>query len=164
MTTDTATPKPTGRRSNRVVFDADVTLDLPIDRVWAELIDWSGHGRWIPMTRVEVDPQDPNRFIAWSGIGRLALEDRMHATDLAFDGSRGTCHVDKLGPVLVGFAELTVTVAEGATAGSTPRTRVQWHEDVMVPYVPKFLTPVVAKASGLLFSVALKRLRRTAPR
>ena len=169
MTTDTATPNAARRRSNRVVFDADVTLDMPIDRVWAELVDWGGHGRWIPMTRVEVDPQDPNRFIAWSGIGRLALEDRMHATELSFDGSRGTCHVDKLGPVLVGFAELTVTdtTGSGATgggAGTAPRTRVQWHEDVMVPYVPKFLTPVVAKVSGLLFSVSLKRIRRTQPR
>jgi hypothetical protein len=161
MATDTTAPTQDSRRrrSNRVVFDADVTLALPIEHVWAELIDWGGHGRWIPMTRVDVDPADPNRFIAWSGVGRLALEDRMHATDIAFDGTRGTCHVDKLGPVLVGFAELTVT---RAAAGAEAATRVQWHEDVMVPYVPKFLTPVVAKASGLMFSFALKRLRRTA--
>lgn len=161
MTTSTTTPNETRRRSNRVVFDADVTLDMPIDKVWAELVDWGGHGRWIPMTRVDVDPQDPNRFIAWSGLGRIALEDRMHATEMAFDGQRGTCHVDKLGPVLVGFAELTVTAAG---TDSAPRTRVQWHEDVMVPYLPKFLSPVVAKASGLLFSIALKRLRRTQTR
>lgn len=156
----TATPQDSRRRrSNRVVFDADVTLAMPLERVWAELIDWGGHGRWIPMTRVDVDPTDPNRFIAWSGVGRLALEDRMHATNITFDGTRGTCHVEKLGPVLVGFAELTVTTAPAGTAAGT---RVQWHEDVLVPYVPKFLTPVVAKASGLLFSFALKRLRRTA--
>ena len=161
MTTSTSPAKETRRRSNRVVFDADVTLDMTVDTVWSELIDWGGHGRWIPMTRVEVDPQDPNRFIAWSGLGRLALEDRMHATEISFDGQRGTCHVDKLGPVLVGFAALTVT-AVGTDA--TPRTRVQWHEDVMVPYVPRFLTPVAARASGLLFSVALKRLRRTQTR
>jgi hypothetical protein len=140
-------------KRNRVVFDADVTLAMPIDRVWAELIDWGGHGRWIPMTRVDVDPVDPNRFVAWSGVGPLALEDRMHATQLEFDGSRGTCHVDKIGPVLHGFATLTVT-------GDANRTRVQWHEDVTVPYVPKFLTPVVAKASGMLFGFALKRLKK----
>lgn len=141
------------RKTNRVVFDADVTLAMPIEKVWAELVDWGGHGRWIPMTRVEVDPSDANRFIAWSGVGKLALEDRMHATDLQFDGQKGTCHVDKLGPVLVGFADLTVT-----SQGNS--TRVQWHEDVQVPYVPKALTPVVAKASGMLFSFALKRLAK----
>jgi hypothetical protein len=77
----------------------------------------------------------------------------MHATKLEFDGARGTCHVDKIGPVLLGFATLTVT-------GDASRTRVQWHEDVTVPYVPKFLTPVVAKASGMLFGFALKRLKK----
>lgn len=141
------------RRTNRVVFDADVTLAMPLERVWRELLDWGGHGRWIPMTRVDVDPADPNRFIAWSGLGKLALEDRMHATDIQFDGQRGTCHVDKLGPVLVGFADLTVTQAGTGT-------RVQWHEDVAVPYVPKVLTPVVAKVSGMLFAFALKRLAK----
>ena len=142
------------RRTNRVVFDADVTLAMPVERVWEELLDWGDHGRWIPMTRVDVDPTDPNRFIAWSGLGKLALEDRMHATDIQFDGQRGTCHVNKLGPVLVGFAELTVT-AQGSS------TRVQWHEDVAVPYVPKVLTPVVAKVSGMLFAFALKRLAKS---
>jgi hypothetical protein len=141
------------RPTNRVVFDADVTLNMPAERAWAQLVDWGGHGRWIPMTRVDVDPQDPNRFVAWSGLGRsrLALEDRMHATDRQFDGQRGTCRVEKLGPVLVGFAEVTVT-AEGE------RTRVLWHEDVEVPYLPKFLSPAVGKVAALLFGFSLKRM------
>ena len=157
MSTDTnAETSSTKRRrpTNQVVFDADVTLAMPADRVWAELTDWGGHGRWIPMTRVDVDPQDPNRFIAWSGLGKLALEDRMHATNLQFDGSRGTCHVEKLGPVLVGFAEVTVT-AQGDS------TRVVWHEDVAVPYLPRFLSPVVGKASALLFGFALRRMKHS---
>lgn len=143
------------RRTTRVVFDADVTIHLPIERVWAELIDWKGHARWVPMTRVDLDPADPNRFTAWSGVGKLALEDRMHATEIAFDGQRGTCHVEKLGPVLVGFADLTATAHGNAT-------RVRWHEDVSVPYLPRVLAPAVGRASGFMFKVALKRLKKYA--
>ena len=143
------------RRSTRVVFDADVTIYRPIERVWNALIDWKGHARWVPMTRVDVDANDPNRFTAWSGLGKLALEDRMLATEPSFDGQRGTCHVDKLGPVLVGFADLTVTAHGNAT-------RVRWHEDVQVPYLPRLLAPLVGRVSGLLFTVALKRLRKIA--
>jgi hypothetical protein len=143
------------KQRTRVVFDTDVVLKLPIEKAWAELIDWRGHGKWIPMTRVDVDPTDPNRFTAWSGIGKLALEDRMLATGMEFDGMRGTCHVDKLGPVLVGFAELTVT-----TQGTY--TRVKWHEEVTVPFLPGFLSPLVGATSGWFFGYALRRLAKTA--
>lgn len=144
------------RRGSRVVFDADVTLPMGVEAAWRELTDWGGHAEWIPMTKVDVDPDDPNRFIAWSGIGRrLALEDRMHATELQFDGTTGTCHVEKLGPVLVGFATLEVR-------GDDVSTRVLWHEDVHVPYLPGFLTGVVGKASAGMFAHALKRLGKTA--
>lgn len=152
----TRSPKPTGRqpRRTRVVFDADAVLALPVEQVWHELTDWGGHGRWIPMTRVDVDPSDPNRFVAWSGIGRrLALEDRMHATGITFDGQRGTCHVDKLGPVLIGIADVEVTA--GASG-----TRVLWHEEVTVPYLPKFLSGLVGKASAAFFAYSVRRIAR----
>jgi len=60
------------------------------------------------MTRVELDADDPNAFVAFSGPGPLALEDRMRAVTREFDGSVGACRVDKLGPELVGEAEFTV--------------------------------------------------------
>lgn len=153
-TASTATASRRWRPLTRVVFDAKVTLSLPAERVWQKLTDWGGHGEWIPLTRIDVDPADPNRFVAWSGFGRkLALEDRMHATGLNFDGQRGTCHVDKLGPVLVGFAEVAV---EASGSG----TQVVWHEDVTVPYLPKFLSGVVGKTAAALFASSLRRMAK----
>jgi len=153
-TSSTATSSRRWRPLTRVVFDAKVTLAMPVEQVWQKLTDWGGHGEWIPLTRIDLDPQDHNRFVAWSGFGRkLALEDRMHATDLQFDGQRGTCHVDKLGPVLVGFATVEVA-AEGSN------TRVLWHEDVTVPYLPKFLSGVVGKTAAALFASSLRRMAK----
>lgn len=141
------------RPVTRVVFDANAILDMPIDRAWQELTNWGGHGRWIPLTKVDVDAHDPNRFVAWSGFKPLALEDRMRATNLQFDGQRGTCHVEKLGPVLVGFADVTMT-AEGNCS------RVVWHEDVTVPYLPSMLAGIVGKASAAFFAWSLRRMTR----
>jgi hypothetical protein len=144
------------RHTSQVMFELDRTLTLTPERAWELLIDWKGHGDWVPMTTVEVDPDDPSRFIAWSGIGKkLALEDRMHAVVQEFDGSNGHCRVEKLGPILVGEASFTVS------PGPTPGTSVvSWREDVAVPYLPKFLAPVAAKIGGVLFGASLRRMAK----
>lgn len=149
---DSPTPP---RRGARVVFDLDRTVALAPQQAWARLTDWAGHANWIPMTRVAVDPDDPARFTAWSGPGPLALEDRMRATAMDFDGSSGRCHVDKLGPVLVG--EASFTVAPGPDADTSV---VTWHEDVVVPHLPGFLAPVAAAVGRLLFGWSLGRMAR----
>lgn len=150
-----ANPPGTTRGGARVVFDLDRTVTLEPAEAWARLTDWAGHAEWIPMTRVWVDPDDPARFTAWSGPGPLALEDRMRATSQEFDGATGHCHVDKLGPVLVGSAAFTV--APGPTAGTTV---VTWHEDVVVPHLPRFAAPVAAAIGRLLFGWSLGRMAR----
>ena len=109
------------------------------------------------MTKVEVDPNDPARFVAWSGLGRLALEDRMHADSVEFDGSTGRGHVNKLGPVLVGDAEFTVA------PGRLPsESIVGWRESVRVPYLPRVFAPLVARVGAMLFRSSLKRMARIA--
>lgn len=148
----TATTAPT-RPGTRVVFELSRVVPLPPEQAWHRLTDWAGHGEWIPMTRVEVDPADPNRFVAWSGVGPLMLEDRMHAIEQHFDGRAGQCRVHKLGPILVGEAEFAVW------PGLRPDSSiVHWREDVSVPVLPRFLAPLAAWVGRVLFSQALARM------
>jgi hypothetical protein len=140
-----------------VKFALTETVPVSADRAWAALTDWPGHGRWIPATRVEVDPHDSQSFVAWSGLGPLALEDRMHADAPVIDGDTRRCRVDKLGPVLVGEAEFAV--APGAAPGSC---EVSWREEVSVPYLPKVAAPLVGWTAAKLFSWSLRRMARMA--
>jgi hypothetical protein len=147
------------RRGATVAFSLDRTLNLEPETAWRMLADWDGHADWIPMTRVKVDETDPTRFTAWSGLGPLALEDRMHAVESEFDGSSGRCLVEKLGPVLVGEAEFTVR------PGPTPGTAtVGWREEVGVPHLPRFLAPVAGALGRVLFGRSLRRMERFAQR
>lgn len=157
MNTATSPSSPTTSRGTRVAFDVAVIIPVAPEQAWRRLNDWGTHGDWIPMTRVEVDPADPARFTAWSGPGKLALEDRMHAEPSSFDGTTGRCLVHKLGPVLVGEAEFSVE--PGLTPGTTT---VQWREDVSVPRLPGPLAPLVAWVAARLFALSLRRLARVA--
>lgn len=144
-------------RGTLVRFRADCEVPLSPERTWAELRDWPGHARWVPMTRVDVDPHDGDRFVAWSGIGPLALEDRMVMHSEDFDGRTGRCEVHKLGPHLTGTAVFTVSPGH---QGQT--TRVIWDEEVLVPYLPRLLRRPVAAASARFFAHALRRMARMA--
>lgn len=142
-------------RGARVAFELSRTVPLPVDQAWEMLTDWKGHEQWIPMTRVDIDPSNPDAFVAWSGPRPLALEDRMQVMASSFDGQTGSCRVAKLGPVLVG--EASFTVAPGVSDGTTV---VGWREDVNVRFVPRLLAPVVARIGSALFSHSLGRMGR----
>ena len=136
-----------------VDFDADAAL------VWEALIDWKGHESWIPATRVEVDSPDPAdvgaTFTAWTGYRPLLLEDRMKVVECEWntDDRRGTCAVEKLGPLLFGQAGFTV---EPRAQGS----RVTWIEDVTVKGLPRVLAPVAARIGATGFRFGMGRLGR----
>ena len=146
-----------------VRFEVRSSFDASSRRVWDEMIDWKGHEQWIPATRVAVDPGDPTAigatFTAFTGLGPLALEDRMRVERCAWDdaASTGDCAVEKLGPVLRGRAGFTVK-PEGA--GSV----VVWLEDVTVPYVPQFAAPIVAKLSAAGFRLGMRKLAKLVSR
>jgi hypothetical protein len=68
-----------------VYFTVIRDLPLPADVVFGELIDWKGHANWVPLTRVQVLSGDGGQgtvFVATSGIGPLALPDRMRVDEL----------------------------------------------------------------------------------
>ncbi len=122
---------------------------------WERLVDWAGHGSWVPLTRVDV--ADDDNFVAYSGVGPLMLEDRMRVRSREFDGSAGEVVVDKLGPVLTGQACCRVHRDGDGTV-------ITWHETVTVPYLPRLLAPVVGAASAAGFSLALRNMARQARR
>ena len=141
----------------RFVVTAD--FDSSSWAVWDELVDWKAHEAWIPATRVEVDGDDPTAvgatFTAWTGFGRLALEDRMQVTAYAWvdDTRRGSCEVEKLGPILRGRASFTVEP-------SGPGARVEWIEDVTVRWLPRLLAPFAAWLGAMGFKLGMRRLNR----
>jgi hypothetical protein len=132
-----------------------VTRDFaqPAAVVFAELIDWRGHARWVPLTRVRVESGDcgPGTvFVATTGVGPVALPDRMRVDEL--DAEAMTVRITKVGPVLSGLVDLSVT-STGATT-----SRVRWVEDVRVPGLPRGLARPVAAATERGFRRSLAHL------
>jgi Polyketide cyclase / dehydrase and lipid transport len=127
--------------------------------LWDELVDWEGHGAWVPMTRTDVDSDDPTAvgatFTAYTGIWRLALVDRMRVAECEWDDatSTGRCVVDKLGPVLSGQAGFDV---KPSAAGSS----IEWFEAVDVRYLPRMLAPVATKLGAFGFGQGMRRLAK----
>jgi len=167
IVTDTRTEHvaPPSGKGARVVFDVHRDVALDAETTWEALIDWAGHGDWVPLTHVDVDANDPDVFTAWSGLGasgwgrRLALEDRMQAITTEFDAGYGHCVVHKLGPTLQGVAQLTVS--PGPVPGTTS---IHWHENVTVRRLPTFLSSLTGTISAALFNMALGRMENWANR
>ena len=131
----------------------------PPRAVWDEMIDWPNHANWIPATRMEVDSEDYQvegaTFTGYTGYWKLTLVDRMKISAIDWDEatSRGSCEVEKLGPVLQGRAGFVV-------APDGDGSSVEWFERVTVPYLPKLLAPIVNKASALGFASGMSRLAK----
>ncbi len=143
-----------------VSFTVAYRFDAPPGRVWDELVDWKGHERWIPATRVDVGPGEPTdvgtQFVATTGFGPLALPDRMRVISCDWDAETvsGRCEVEKLGPVLTGRAGFTVSPADAG------RTDMVWFEDVQVRYAPRFLGRALGRVGAIGFRSAMKRLAK----
>jgi carbon monoxide dehydrogenase subunit G len=139
----------------RVQFTVSRNLDLPAERVFAELIDWKAHEDWVPLTKVVIHSGDGGagtEFTATSGIKPLALPDRMRIDSL--DSEAMTVHVTKLGPILTGTVELSVT-----STGSNS-CRLDWFEDVRVPVLPQFLATPVGAAARQAFTTSIKKMAK----
>lgn len=133
-----------------------VTRDMPFGAgvVFAELIDWPGHAKWVPLTRVEVlsgDGGPGTVFVATSGIGRIVLPDRMRVEQI--DPVAMTVSITKVGP-LTGNVQLSVTATSETTS------RLDWVEDIRVPRVPQFLSKIVGAAARSGFQTSITRLTR----
>ena len=145
--------------TSAVAFELSRIVPMAPEQAWRRLTDWQSHGEWIPLTRVEIDAADPDHFTAWSGIGRLALEDRMQLIEQTDHDLGRRARIAKLGPLLIGEAEFSVS--EGISSGTAV---VQWREAVAVPYLPRVLAPAAAWIGRRLFSMALGRMGRLSHR
>lgn len=137
----------------RVDFTVERTIPLPARVVFDELVDWAGHAEWVPLTRVEIlkgDGGPGTEFIATSGIGPAALPDRMRVDTL--DPKAMTVGITKIGPVLSGTVRLRV-VGFGDSS-----CRLEWVEEIVVPYTPQFLARPIAFAAKRGFTSAITRL------
>jgi len=139
----------------QVRFEVQQAMDLPAEAVFRALVDWPGHATWVPMTKVEIlggDGGVGTTFVATTGLGPLALPDRMRVT--ALDARAMSVDVVKVGPILSGDVHLAVQRL------GDRECRVDWIEDIRVPVLPQFLArPVAAMASGA-FRSSLRRLAR----
>jgi hypothetical protein len=143
------------RPGTLISFSLSKTVALSADKAWERLCDWPSHGDWIPMTRMVIDPVNPDKFVAFSGPGKLALEDRMEVLEKRTDGDTRICRVAKTGPVLVGFAEFSVKPASSADTSV-----ITWREDVRAPYLPKFLAPIAGGIGKILFGLSIGRIAK----
>lgn len=141
----------------RIEFIVEHRFEQSARTVWDDMVDWETHAEWIPMTRVKVgdgaSTDVGHEFTAWTGPGRLSLEDRMRVVRCDWDDATGSgdCEVEKLGPILRGRAGFTI---EPDGSGS----QLRWFEDVNLPRVPQFLAPVVAKVGAVGFKQGMKSL------
>lgn len=105
----------------RVEVDADASPDT----TWAEMTDWPGQGRWIPLTSVRaVSERDTGvgvRVVALSGfwLGRIpvGLLDRFVVTGWTppTDGAAGELEVLHLGPYFTGEGAFRVEPTAAGT-------------------------------------------------
>lgn len=143
-----------------VTFQLERTAPLPLDEAWRRLTEWPRHAMVVPLTRVIVVTPSPTRpgtvFVARSGIGPLAFDDRMEVTlwRPPTETLPGLCRLEKRGRIVRGWAEIEVLPGPGG------RTRVVWREELRVRPLPAFLDPVLGAAARSVFGRALNQLLR----
>jgi hypothetical protein len=128
----------------------DQYVPMSAEEAYTLLCDWDDHARWVPLTRVTT--HSPEEFTAYTGLGPLALPDRMRV--VRRDDASLSVTVEKIGPVLCGTAGFVVRPFD------TSSCVVRWHESVRVPLVPRRLSRVLSEAARVLFRAALRRLPR----
>jgi hypothetical protein len=139
----------------QVHFTVQRDLALPARVVFDELVDWKAHEDWVPLTKVEILSGGGGigtEFIATSGVGPLALPDRMRVDEL--DTEAMTVRVTKIGPLLTGDVLLSVTEI------SKTSSHLEWVEDIKVPYLPQFLAKPVGLAAKQGFVLSINKMAK----
>jgi hypothetical protein len=136
-----------------------VTRDTPLspETAWERIVDWARHARYVPLTTIEVTTPPPNGlhtvFNARTSLGPFGFDDPMEVTEWQppLDGSGGRCRLVKRGPVMVGWAELSVD-PRGTGARAT------WREEAMPARAPRVTAGAFAVSGRLLFGRVLRGL------
>jgi hypothetical protein len=143
-----------------VTFLIERTAPLPLPEAWRRLTEWPRHGEVVPLTRVTVLTPTPTGegtvFVARTGFGPLAFDDRMEVTVWRppTDDEPGLVRLEKRGRVVRGWAEIEVRPGPGG------RSRVVWREELAVRLLPRLFDPLLLRASRRMFGRAVNRLLR----
>jgi hypothetical protein len=140
-------------------------LALPVRAAWELLADPRHHARWIPLTRVEVRGLPlavGSQVRATSGPlarrGAPGLPDRMRVDrfDPPTASAAGVAAFTKLGPLLLGTAEVRVAPLNDRTSRAT------WVEDVYLagPLPARLTRRLLAPALAGMLRLALWRAGR----
>lgn len=112
----------------KALLRAEVMVAVPVERLWAQLIDWPSQGAWIPLTRVRTVAGTARgvggRIEAWTGVGAVGFIDPMVITRWEPPHS---CEVLHTGRVVRGEAGFDVAAA------GPERSRVAWWESLDLP-------------------------------
>jgi hypothetical protein len=127
---------------------------LPPAAAWERLTAWERHSGTVPLTRITVETAPPTgvgtRFVARTGLGRLAFADPMRVAVWeppaggGGAGGAGRCRLEKTGRAVAGWAEIEVR-AEGSGA------YVVWREELRPRGVPRAGGAVVRYAGRRVF-------------
>jgi len=131
------------------------TVATQLDPVWETLTDYGSYGRWIPLTRMRVDP-GPVRlgwgFGGFTGLGPVGFLDSMIVVrwEAPAEG-RARFAVRKTGRVLAGWADVSLT---STTAGGTD---VVWREEILPrpEALGRLIAPVTDGLTARLFGRTL---------
>lgn len=143
-----------------VTFLIERTAPLPLPEAWRRLTEWPRHGKVVPLTRVTVLTGPPTGegtvFVARTGFGPLAFDDRMEVTVWRppTEDEPGLVRLEKRGRVVRGWAQIEVRLGPGG------RSRVVWHEELAVRLLPGLFDPLLLAASRRMFGRAVNRLLR----
>ena len=143
-----------------VSFLIERTAPLPLSEAWRRLTEWPRHGKVVPLTRVTLLTAPPTGegtvFVARTGFGPLAFDDRMEVTVWRppTDDEPGLVRLEKRGRVVRGWAEIEVRPGPGG------RSRVVWREELAVRLLPGLFDPLLLGASRRMFGRAVNRLLR----
>jgi hypothetical protein len=135
-------------------------VHVSAERAWACVTDVRNHARWIPLTRMHAaaDLRVGDTFAGISGPRfppGMALVDRMRIErlDAPTATSAGVAVYRKLGPVLLGTAEVRVQ------RGNDSECTVTWVEHVHLRGLPPRLTaPILDAFLAAMSRIALRQM------
>ncbi|MER7339349.1 SRPBCC family protein [Streptomyces sp. NPDC000075] len=141
-------------------FSFERTPPLAPSEAWRRLTDWPRHADAVPLTGIELLTAPPTRegtrFVARSGVGRVAVDDVMEVTVWRppVGDEPGLCRVEKRGRVVLGWAEIEVRPGPGG------RSRVVWREELRIRFLPRLFDGVLKGTARLMFGRAATQLLR----
>lgn len=119
------------------------------------VLDLGAHQRLIPLTTLSWSGplRRGSRFVARTALGPIAFDDVMEVIEYAAatTDSPGRCLIEKVGPLLRGSIEVTVT-PEGSGA------RVTWRQQLHVRHLPAALDSLAAWPARAAYLAMLRRL------